>query len=85
MYSLIKSMIINIWPFLYKFMPRNRYTQGLNSKIVMNRLYIKDHVQWRVEKAKELGVKVGKDCRFYSANFMSEPYLVEIGDHVISF
>lgn len=32
--------------------------------------------------ARKLGVKVGKNCRFYSINFDTEPYLISIGDHV---
>ena len=28
------------------------------------------------------GLKIGKDCRIYSMQFGSEPYLVSIGDHV---
>lgn len=35
-----------------------------------------------IEHSRNLGVKVGKDCRFYSSNFSSEPYLIEIGNHV---
>jgi len=32
--------------------------------------------------AKLLGVKVGKNCRFYKITFSTEPYLVTIGNHV---
>lgn len=32
--------------------------------------------------AKEHGVLVGDDCRIYSLNFGSEPYLVSLGNHV---
>jgi acetyltransferase-like isoleucine patch superfamily enzyme len=32
--------------------------------------------------AKKMGVRVGNDCRFYSINFSTEPYLIEIGNHV---
>lgn len=38
-----------------------------------------------VKYAKSIGVKVGNDCRFLSVDFGtfgSEPYLVEIGNHV---
>lgn len=37
---------------------------------------------YAIKIAREVGVKVGKDCRFYSLNFSSEPYLIEIGNHV---
>lgn len=36
----------------------------------------------KVAYAKHIGVTVGNDCLFYSANFGSEPYLVTIGDRV---
>jgi acetyltransferase-like isoleucine patch superfamily enzyme len=32
--------------------------------------------------ARKIGVKVGKQCYFFSACFGSEPYLVTMGDHV---
>lgn len=35
-----------------------------------------------IELARDCGVKVGDNCRFYSTNFSSEPYLIEIGNHV---
>ncbi|MDX8047128.1 acyltransferase [Gracilibacillus sp. S3-1-1] len=37
---------------------------------------------FNIDIARKKGVKVGKDCRFYSTNFSTEPYLVEIGNHV---
>jgi len=35
-----------------------------------------------IKKARNLGVKVGDDCRFFSTSFSTEPYLIEIGNHV---
>lgn len=32
--------------------------------------------------AKKIGVNIGAGCRIYTRHFGSEPYLVEIGDHV---
>ena len=37
---------------------------------------------FNVTEAREIGVKVGNDCRIYSVDFSSEPYLIEIGNHV---
>ncbi|MHC5269465.1 acyltransferase [Enterococcus sp. LJL98] len=37
---------------------------------------------YAVEIVKNKGAKVGKQCRFYSTKFSSEPYLIEIGNHV---
>lgn len=49
----------------------------------MGNLRRRNWTQFNVEKARDLGVKVGNDCRFYSCNVFSEPYLLEIGDNVI--
>ena len=38
--------------------------------------------EYNIRKAIKMGVKVGTDCRFYSINFSTEPYLIEIGNHV---
>ena len=46
-------------------------------------LHLDDLNEWRVRKARELGVKVGKDCRLFSMEFSTEPYLIELGDHVV--
>ncbi|MDF0533016.1 acyltransferase [Shewanella sp. A32] len=35
-----------------------------------------------VDRARALGVTVGKDCRLIDVTFSSEPYLVKIGNHV---
>lgn len=32
---------------------------------------------------RKTGVKIGKNCRLFSADWGSEPYLIEIGDHVV--
>ncbi|MFR6018280.1 MAG: acyltransferase [Paraclostridium sordellii] len=35
-----------------------------------------------IDIARKKGVKIGENCRLYSNNFGSEPYLIEIGNHV---
>ena len=38
---------------------------------------------WTPERyARQMGVKIGKRCSIANRNFGSEPYLIEIGDHV---
>ena len=38
---------------------------------------------WSPEKyARYIGVRIGKECDIQDINFGSEPYLIEIGDHV---
>lgn len=44
--------------------------------------YIKRIIYNPEQYAKKLGVKIGNDCWIASRNFGSEPYLIEIGDHV---
>lgn len=41
-----------------------------------------DLLQYHYHRARNMGVKVGKECRLFSSNFGSEGYLVKIGDHV---
>lgn len=36
----------------------------------------------RIEKYRKKGMKIGDDCRIYTDNIGSEPYLIEIGDNV---
>ena len=50
-------------------------------KMILNRMRRKDNVQI----ARELGVRIGENCRILTnpyACFGSEPYLIEIGNHV---
>lgn len=35
-----------------------------------------------VRQARALGVRIGNNCRIYECDFGSEPYLIELGDHV---
>lgn len=42
-----------------------------------------DGLAYRVERARQIGVKVGGGCRLYSLNVRSEAELVELGDNVI--
>lgn len=35
-----------------------------------------------IRYARYIGVKLGKNCRLINVNFSSEPYLIELGDHV---
>lgn len=66
-------MLGNLFRRLYK---RWAYlTKGLNYVIT----------KYNIEEARRIGVKVGERCRFYSTNpetFSTEPWLIEIGDHV---
>jgi acetyltransferase-like isoleucine patch superfamily enzyme len=55
----------------------------IKTSLYWRRLYKKDIFEWRLEKARSWGVKIGKDCLLFSMEFSTEPYLIEIGDHVV--
>jgi len=78
-----RSILYMVWPWFHDLFKGNRLMEILNTKISMSRLKDTDPVQWRVMMARQMGAKVGENCRFYSLNMFSEPYLIEIGDNVI--
>jgi acetyltransferase-like isoleucine patch superfamily enzyme len=55
----------------------------VKTSIYWRRLYKKNSFEWRLAKARSWGVKIGKDCLIFSMEFSTEPYLIEIGDHVV--
>jgi acetyltransferase-like isoleucine patch superfamily enzyme len=78
-----KSILYSLLPILYPLLPTNKFIATLNQKILMRHLWKTNPIQWRVEKARRMGAKVGENCYFYSLNMFSEPYLIEIGNNVI--
>ena len=56
--------------------------KGKILKKISKEKYRKYIYNFNIDLLKKKGVKVGLDCRIESLNFGSEPYLVEIGDHV---
>ena len=52
-------------------------------RLQLGELYRTDVVQYRVERTKDMGAKVGKNCRFFGLDIFSEPRLVDIGDNTI--
>lgn len=80
----IKYAIVNFGHFLFKpFKNKQGFAEKLYKYFYQKKIFWDDILLWRRIKAKELGVKVGENCWFYSLNIHSEPYLVEIGDNVI--
>jgi len=49
----------------------------INSKLLL--IYSNEK---RIEYLRKIGIKIGKDCFINTMSFSSEPYLIEIGDHV---
>jgi acetyltransferase-like isoleucine patch superfamily enzyme len=52
-------------------------------RLEMGELWRTDVLAYRVERARQMGMKVGKGCRLYSIQVASEGELVELGDNVI--
>lgn len=38
---------------------------------------------YRIKTLRKRGVKIGSNCRIYGYSWSTEPYLIEIGDHVV--
>ena len=79
----LKRLIIKIGLSCFQIFPEYAVLAKLKRRIYLADLKRRDWAQWNVEKAREIGVKVGQNCRFYSMNVFSEPYLLEIGNDVI--
>ena len=60
----------------------NVFLLRLKKRLELSVLYRTDRLSWISEHVKMKGVKFGKNCRFYTREFSSEPYLVELGDNV---
>ncbi len=58
----------------------------MNLKKELKRLYIKllekSSDKSKVKYLRKHGMKIGEDCHFNTMSFSTEPYLIEIGNHV---
>ena len=54
----------------------------IRNSIQKYKLRIGDN-KYKVTFLREKGAKIGKNCLIFSINFSTEPYLIEIGDHVV--
>lgn len=70
-------------PILARMPDSSPRVKQLRRRLELGELYRTDLVQYRVERAKEMGAKIGRNCRFFSLHIFSEPRLVEIGDNTI--
>ncbi len=57
--------------------------RGLRRSIAIRLLTMKDGPAAAAEIARDLGVTVGDNCRFYGVNWGHEPFLIEIGNDVL--
>lgn len=53
-------------------------------KIYLNSRYDEEYISKYInpKEARSKGIKLGEDCRIHSLKFSTEPYLIEIGNHV---
>jgi len=50
---------------------------------VLRQLRGKSPEEWTIDRLRVRGVRIGKNCRIYAQGFSNDPYLVDIGDHVL--
>jgi acetyltransferase-like isoleucine patch superfamily enzyme len=81
--SAIKKMMINVGLFVLELVPKNGLTKKLHRFFYLRWLLHEDYAVAIAEMARDVGMKVGKDCRLYTTNFQAEPFLIELGDHVL--
>ncbi|MDZ7859280.1 MAG: acyltransferase [Candidatus Krumholzibacteriota bacterium] len=86
---LISNLKFLIAKLLFPIVKRlNRLTKSNKLKIFEKKIRFKilastDIYQWRVEMARDMGVKIGENCRLYTLEFSNEPYLIKIGNDVV--
>jgi len=80
---MIKDLAVRWGYLIVKHFPDKGLWLKIKRKFQLAKLYRDDIALYRVEIARQMGAKVGENCRFYSLNFFSEPYLIEIGNDVI--
>jgi acetyltransferase-like isoleucine patch superfamily enzyme len=80
----IKGIVIDIGLFLLNCLPKIGKIKRLHRMFYLRKLSRTDGFAAAVEYARDCGIKVGKDCRFYSdMTLIREPFLVEFGDNVL--
>ncbi len=79
----IKGLIIDLGLILLTFVPKIGKIKKIHRFLYLRKLNRIDGPAAAVEFARDLGMKVGKDCRFYTAYEGPEPFLIEIGDNVL--
>jgi len=80
----VKTYLIRAALGIMRRLPlRGRRAQAVARRLFLADLARRDSLRWRIEAGRDMGVRIGENCRLYSLNIFSEPYLVEIGDNVI--
>ena len=52
-------------------------------KLVLRLVYLIPILKLRLFLLRSVGVKIGDRCRLFKADWGTEPYLIELGDHVV--
>lgn len=63
------------------------FTSFKNHYKIMHKKFVRfklryGNMQYRVWYLRKQGMKIGEDCLVFHGDFGSEPYLIELGDHV---
>jgi len=78
-----KRMIIEIALRMLNHLPQSPRIKKIHRSFYIQKFLRTDIPVANVEIARDAGVKVGKNCRFYDVKFGIEPFLIEIGDNVL--
>lgn len=78
----IEGFVLSVGATVIKLAPASRF-QKLRRAVFLGELARRDGPACAAEFARDLGVTVGKNCRFYGVRWGSEPFLIEIGDNVL--
>lgn len=77
-----RLLVIRVLQDLLRLAPAGSFA-SLRRKLAIGELWRTNMLEWRVHRARQMGMKVGERCRLYSLNIASEAELVELGDGVI--
>lgn len=80
---MVKDWLVDRFNAFFPYAPEVKTLGRLRRRLYLSQLRRKDILAWRLEVAREAGMKIGQGCRLFSFNVFSEPYLVELGNNVI--
>jgi acetyltransferase-like isoleucine patch superfamily enzyme len=84
----VRLLAVRAMLALVRQMPRawsesSGFLSSFRRRLELAELWRTDLLAFRVQRARQMGARVGEKCRLYSLNIASEAELVEIGDNVI--
>lgn len=79
----LKNLLLRLGDAVVRrFVPEARFVR-LRRSLYVQLLSLRDSPAAAAEFARDMGVTVGRNCRFYGVDWGHEPFLVEIGDDVL--